>query len=537
MDRLGRDAGDVVLENGGGDGYGFTAAPSGNQACIIRGTGSISQVVDFSGAGAYPLTWFGEGRGNWDLPNAIEVLLDGVQMGATITPTTTAWSSYTTILNVATAGTHTIEFLGTTTAYSGDDSTAIDNISLPTGGPLPATTVLTVAGQSTSGGPCGTFDLGGLSQTLAGLNGGGVSGGGATYGKITNSGVADAVLTVTGTGQFDGVLADGATNKLGLSVSGGGTLVLSGSNTYSGGTTVSGGTLKVANSAGSATGSGPVTVDAGATLSGSGIIGGPLEIAGELGLGDSPEILTVKNQVTFDPGSTFNAVVSGTTAGSGYDQLTTTGPVSLAGSLNVTFGAFTPAAHDMLFLINNTGAGLTTGTFQYADNSLIGTFDGFHWYITYEANDAATPSLSGGNDVAIYSVPEPTTLALLGVGAIALVCWAWRRRRTKAWAYRRGTANFSAGPLVICGYELPLSGARRPRVSRRRRWCRCRRDQRSVLAAKASCPSARGSGSSPSISHWRPVFTSSRHFDFRDGDLGMALSGRSAGGAVWSAER
>ena len=112
--------------------------------------------------------------------------------------------------------------------------------------------------------------------------------------------------------------------------------------------------------------------------------------------------------------------MSGTSAGSGYDQLKTTGPVSLAGSLNLTFGAFTPTAHDMLFLINNTGLGATTGTFQYADNSLIGTFDGFNWYITYEANDAGTPSLSGGNDVAIYSaVPEPTTLALLGVGAVA----------------------------------------------------------------------------------------------------------------------
>ena len=215
----------------------------------------------------------------------------------------------------------------------------------------------------------------------------------------------------------------------GIVKSGAGLLSLTGSNSYSGNTTVSAGTLKVANAAGSATGSGAVTVDAGATLSGAGIIGGPLEIAGELGPGDSPEILTVNNQVTFEPGSAFNAEVAGTTAGSGYDQLTTTGPVSLAGSLNLTFGTFTPTAHDMLFLINNTGLGATSGTFQYADNSEIGSFDGFNWYITYEANDAATPSLTGGNDVAIYTVPEPATLALLAVGAIALLGCAWRQRR------------------------------------------------------------------------------------------------------------
>ena len=240
---------------------------------------------------------------------------------------------------------------------------------------------------------------------------------------LTGSGGNASVDTTGGAVTLAGRLSGpGGMNKIGA-----GKLSLTGSNSYTGETTVSAGTLKVANAAGSATGSGAVTVDAGATLSGAGIIGGPLEIAGELGPGDSPEILTVNNQVTFEPGSTFNAVVSGTTAGSGYDQLKTTGPVSLAGSLNLTFGTFTPTAHDILFLINNTGLGATSGTFQYADNSVTGTFDGFDWYITYEANDAGTPSLTGGNDVAIYSVPEPTTLALLGVGAIALLAYVWRR--------------------------------------------------------------------------------------------------------------
>ena len=235
--------------------------------------------------------------------------------------------------------------------------------------------------------------------------------------------VDTGIYAVTLSGQLSG---SGGLNKLGSS-----TLTLSGANTYQGPTTVSAGTLIVADNVGSATGLGAVTVSAGATLSGSGSISGPVSIAGTLAPGGSPGILTVDNQVTFQSGSTFKAEVFGLAAGSGYDQLMTTAPVSLAGFLLLTFGPFVPTGDDILFLIDDTGTGTISGTFQYPDDAKIGTFNGFDWYITYDANDGASPSISGGNDVAVYSklVPEPSALALLTVGLLNLLAFARRSRK------------------------------------------------------------------------------------------------------------
>ena len=88
----------------------------------------------------------------------------------------------------------------------------------------------------------GTVDLAGFNPTVASLSG--------AAGTITNSGTGNSVLTVNQTSAttFSGQLTDGATNTLGLALSGSGVLVLSGSNTYSGGTLVEAGTLVVASS-------------------------------------------------------------------------------------------------------------------------------------------------------------------------------------------------------------------------------------------------------------------------------------------------
>ncbi len=85
----------------------------------------------------------------------------------------------------------------------------------------------------------GTLDLAGYSPTIGGLNGGGHIGNGSS---TTNS-----TLTVSGGGNFSGVISDVldiGSKTVSLAVSGG-TLILTGANTYTGGTVITGGTLQI----------------------------------------------------------------------------------------------------------------------------------------------------------------------------------------------------------------------------------------------------------------------------------------------------
>jgi autotransporter-associated beta strand protein len=90
-----------------------------------------------------------------------------------------------------------------------------------------------------------TLDLNGFNQQLAGVS---KNANGAT---VTNSGAADAVLTLTGTQSFSGVIQNGATNKTGLTINGG-AFTLNGANTYTGNTNVTNnGSLSFATAASS----------------------------------------------------------------------------------------------------------------------------------------------------------------------------------------------------------------------------------------------------------------------------------------------
>ena len=101
----------------------------------------------------------------------------------------------------------------------------------------------------------GTLDLDGNNASIiGGLTGSGTVTNGAASGTAT--------LSVNGRGAFKGVIQDGSTANVALTVAGG-AVTLTGANTFSGGTTVSGGSLQVGN--GGTTGSlgtGPVTDNA-----------------------------------------------------------------------------------------------------------------------------------------------------------------------------------------------------------------------------------------------------------------------------------
>jgi autotransporter-associated beta strand protein len=245
---------------------------------------------------------------------------------------------------------------------------------------------------------------------------------------------------------------------------GAGTLDLTGNNLYRGGTSVVAGTLLVNNSTGSATGTGEVIVASGATLGGAGRIT-PGQVApgtaglmilsgGSLSPGNSPGVLSVDGDITLDGGSflVVDLAFGGSSAPGngtlGTDRiLVTNGTVAIDGAtLTGTWqgetqniyqgGALTP--DQLLWLI--TGADDITGTgFANAGASpgfaalfgdptatpFLTSVDGQAFALFYDAN-FALGTLSGGNDLLLIAIPEPSRALLL---AIAVACLPTRRRR------------------------------------------------------------------------------------------------------------
>jgi len=148
-------------------------------------------------------------------------------------------------------------------------------------------------------------------------------------------------------------------------------------------------------------------------------------------------------------GSSTNTVMqlAGTTAGSGFDQITCTGQLVLAGSLDIELiNGFMPQAGESFQLFN----GSLSGAF---DEVTLPTLDNGLTWNTSNVNTNGT----------ITVTPEPSSFALLtAAGIVGLASYVWSRRRAA-----RRTAN----PVAFDQQDTPaiLSFPSRSPVSAARR--------------------------------------------------------------------
>ncbi len=342
----------------------------------------------------------------------------------------------------------------------GEAATATSGLAMSGGGITIAGGALTVANSATMTGGTTTitssgnfilntdfnFSGGTINSTYSGATASGVnlragSGTGITY---SSSGTSTAQITNTGGGAFRVSLntsgstvfniADSASvstemiisapiiggTASGIQKSGAGVLVLSGANTYSGPTVVTGGALFVSNTSGSGTSAGAVTVsNSGTTLGGSVRITGAVSVAsgsnlspGWTGIGTTAVFQT--GALTLSSTSNFNVDLNGATLGSGYDQATVTGSVSITGSnLKITLGSgFTPS-NQRFVIVSNDLTDAIIGAF----GSATGVPSGYT--IDYFYNDA-TNSLTGRERYRLG--PCSRALHLGGRGARVIGC-------------------------------------------------------------------------------------------------------------------
>jgi fibronectin-binding autotransporter adhesin len=366
-------------------------------------------------------------------------------------------SGITNATNSATLGVVTMATNSSTAGNNGGINSALNIAGTNT---TVAISSLTVASNTsaTSGGATGAVNISGGQTTISGaivlasrpISGGGtvsgslnLTGGSLTVGgHITTVGTVTSNLTLNG-GTLDmagfnigasgqtvtSTFQSGSLRNLGefnggatLTKTGSGTLTLTGTNAYSGPTTVSAGKLIVN---GNITSSSLTTVESGATLGGSGSVGALTINSGAfIAPGNSPGILNTGN---YNQAGTLVAEITGLNAGTQYDQINVAGIVTLSGalSLDITNAGNGYALNSMIFLILNDGTDGVIGAFSnYAQGANVASFGGFDWMISYTAN-SVTNAFTGGNDVALMAIPEPSVAVLGGLGLLGCL----RRRR------------------------------------------------------------------------------------------------------------
>jgi autotransporter-associated beta strand protein len=235
-----------------------------------------------------------------------------------------------------------------------------------------------------------------------------------------------------GSAAIDGKLSGVLSGTQPLTKAGSGTLQLTAANTYSGALRLSAGRLLVDGSLASAL----VTVASGAALGGTGTVGQvTVSSGGHLAPGDAVGVLTLTNSLTLASG----ALLDFDLASPGGSDLVSmpTSTLTLDGQQFADF-LFVPQAGFVPGIYTLIDAGDIQGSLG---GSLSGTIAGRGAWI----------STSNGN-LLLTVVPEPSTIALVGIGAIGLFAYVLRRRK--------GFVQTGVPPWIASVSAIPFSSHR-----------------------------------------------------------------------------